>query len=169
MAKKKTHRVPKKVYQMKVTLQESRPPIWRRVLVPGEATLATLHWIIQAAMGWENSHLHQFIIRTGRHEDYYADPEFELEDAEDEAAVKLEQLFPRPPASITTMTLGMAGITPSRLRRSFPLPRGRFTRAVWRGRSPVRPKIRVESMGIMRNSKSSVIPNTRNMSIFETG
>ena len=98
MAKRKIHRMPKKVYQMKVTLQESRPPIWRRVLVPGEATLGTLHWIIQAAMGWQNSHLHQFIIRTGRHEDYYADPEFELDDAEDEGAVKLEQLFPRAPA-----------------------------------------------------------------------
>jgi hypothetical protein len=95
--KKRIHRPPQSVYQIKVTLEDSQPPIWRRLLVPGEVNLATLHWIIQTAMGWDNSHLHQFIIRTGHHEDFYADPEFELEDAEDEGSVRLEELFPRAP------------------------------------------------------------------------
>lgn len=37
------------------------PKIWRRVLVPSDVSLHDVHKIIQTAMGWENSHLHQFI------------------------------------------------------------------------------------------------------------
>jgi hypothetical protein len=53
---------PKTVYQLKVTLYDSKPPIWRRILVPDDITLADLHEIIQRAMGWENYHLHMFTI-----------------------------------------------------------------------------------------------------------
>ncbi len=53
---------PEQVYQLKVTLWGSRPQIWRRVSVPEQTTLHQLHWIIQGAMGWTNSHLHQFIV-----------------------------------------------------------------------------------------------------------
>ena len=58
------------VYQFKVTLLGARPPIWRRILVP-DGALDDLHEHIQTAMGWTNSHLHQFEIR-GR---IYGDPE----------------------------------------------------------------------------------------------
>ncbi len=51
-----------KIYQIKVTLRGSKPPIWRRLLVAGDTTLFDLHKIIQIAMGWTDSHLHQFII-----------------------------------------------------------------------------------------------------------
>ena len=47
---------------MKVTLMETDPPIWRRLIVPGDTTLAELGRIIQAAMGWTNSHLHTFTV-----------------------------------------------------------------------------------------------------------
>jgi len=50
------------VYQLKVTLLDVRPPIWRRLLVSGDTTLARLHLILQAAMGWRNAHLHLFEI-----------------------------------------------------------------------------------------------------------
>jgi hypothetical protein len=50
------------IYQIKVTLCESKPPIWRRILVPSEITLAKLHRILQAVMGWYDAHLHQFIV-----------------------------------------------------------------------------------------------------------
>ena len=53
---------PKTVYQLKVTLDNSKSPIWRRILVPDDITLADLHEIIQRAMGWENYHLHMFTI-----------------------------------------------------------------------------------------------------------
>jgi hypothetical protein len=54
------------VYQLKVTLERVRPPVWRRLLVPGTLTLAELHQALQAAMGWASTqfdyHLHQFDI-----------------------------------------------------------------------------------------------------------
>jgi hypothetical protein len=50
------------VYQLKVTLQGSKPSIWRRVLVTGDTTLAKLHDILQIAFAWEDYHLHQFTI-----------------------------------------------------------------------------------------------------------
>ena len=51
------------VYQLKVTLQGIRPPIWRRFQVADDTTLSELHQILQVVMGWENYHLHQFRIR----------------------------------------------------------------------------------------------------------
>jgi Plasmid pRiA4b ORF-3-like protein len=60
------------IYQVKVTLLGTRPPIWRRLLVPAELTLAQLHDVLQAAMGWENCHLHEF--RIGRHRFGVPDP-----------------------------------------------------------------------------------------------
>lgn len=51
------------IYQIKVTLKNCRPPIWRRVLVPSDIRLPRLHRILQMAMGWTDSHLHMFTIR----------------------------------------------------------------------------------------------------------
>ena len=50
------------IYQIKVTLQGSLPPIWRRIQVRSSTRLHRLHEIIQVVMGWENAHLHQFIV-----------------------------------------------------------------------------------------------------------
>jgi hypothetical protein len=60
MAEKKN----RKAYQLKVTLKAVRPPVWRRVVVPGAFCLDELHWVIQFAMGWTNSHLHQFVVKA---------------------------------------------------------------------------------------------------------
>ena len=49
-------------YQLKISLQGAKPPIWRRLQVPGDTTLGQLHEIIQIAMGWRNTHQHQFMI-----------------------------------------------------------------------------------------------------------
>lgn len=48
------------ICRLKVTLRGSRPPIWRRFLVPADITLKRLHDSLQAVMGWTDSHLHQF-------------------------------------------------------------------------------------------------------------
>lgn len=53
---------PNAVYQLKITLRGIRPPIWRRMLVADTITLGKLHAAIQALMGWEGEHLHQFNI-----------------------------------------------------------------------------------------------------------
>lgn len=50
------------IYQLKVSLREIKPPIWRRVQVTGDITLAKLHHVLQIVMGWTNSHLHKFTI-----------------------------------------------------------------------------------------------------------
>ena len=57
---------PQVTYELKVTLLGTRPPIWRRLLVPAEMTLAQLHDVIQAAMEWRNCHLHEFQIGDKR-------------------------------------------------------------------------------------------------------
>ena len=59
-SKKQT--APPEVYQLKVELQGAKPPIWRRILVPGNITLEKLHTILQICMGWNDVHLHQFLI-----------------------------------------------------------------------------------------------------------
>jgi len=49
------------LYQLKITLRYSKPPIWRRVLVRGDMPLDRLHQVIQVVMGWTDSHMHQFV------------------------------------------------------------------------------------------------------------
>jgi hypothetical protein len=50
------------VYQLKVTLRNIHPLIWRRIQVWENVTLAQLHRVLQMAMGWEDCHLHEFQI-----------------------------------------------------------------------------------------------------------
>jgi Plasmid pRiA4b ORF-3-like protein len=69
------------VYQIKVTLKGSKPPIWRRMQVTSETTLAQFHRILQQVMGWEGYHLYRFEV--GRME--YGDPSM-LEEMEGEDA-----------------------------------------------------------------------------------
>ncbi|MFV1981716.1 MAG: plasmid pRiA4b ORF-3 family protein [Rhodothermia bacterium] len=49
------------VFEINVSLNYVTPPIWRRLLVAPGTNLGDLHLIIQIAMGWTDSHLHQFI------------------------------------------------------------------------------------------------------------
>jgi hypothetical protein len=80
------------IYQLKITLRNSKPPIWRRVMVPSKFSLYKLHQVIQIAMGWTNSHLHQFIVD----DQYYSIPS--PEDSErviDERRHVLSQIAPR--------------------------------------------------------------------------
>lgn len=50
------------VYQIKIRLRQVNPAIWRRLLIKSDCTISDLHYTIQIAMGWTDSHLHQFII-----------------------------------------------------------------------------------------------------------
>ncbi len=50
------------IYQLRIALKHIRPPIWRRVLVPGDVSLYTLHEVIQAVIPWQSYHLYMFTI-----------------------------------------------------------------------------------------------------------
>ena len=66
------------VFRLRVTLDDVDPTVWRRLLVPGSVSLAKLHDILQAAMGWTNSHLHSFTIGNqlyGMHFDDFPEDE----------------------------------------------------------------------------------------------
>lgn len=78
------------LYQLKVTLRHSKPPIWRRLLVASDTTLDDLHYAIQIAMGWENAHLHQFVADGV----YHSDRRFGLDEVEDERRATLGQVAP---------------------------------------------------------------------------
>ena len=54
---------PKPIVRLSIALDDTEPPVWRKVEVDASTTLAQLHHVIQAAMGWEDDHLHAFEIR----------------------------------------------------------------------------------------------------------
>lgn len=84
---------PERIYQLKITLNGSKPAIWRRIEVADTVTLARLHQILQVTMGWTDSHLHQFVV--GRISYGVPDPDDEQE-IRDERKVKLNQLLSAP-------------------------------------------------------------------------
>jgi hypothetical protein len=71
-------------WQLKIELLDVTPTVWRRLIVPETIKLPKLHRVFQTALGWTNSHLHEFII-GGVH---YSDPDPDLAD-------ELEQLDER--------------------------------------------------------------------------
>jgi hypothetical protein len=76
-----------RIFEIKIELREVRPAVVRRVQVPGEMSLAGLHEVVQVAMGWTDSHLHEFEVDGAR----YGQPDPDWDDGEvtDEARVKL--------------------------------------------------------------------------------
>lgn len=68
-----------KVHRLKVTLDRTKPAIWRRLEVPSGSTLAQLHRIIQVAFEWSGTHLWVFDTSRGDYGD--PDPERGFGDA----------------------------------------------------------------------------------------
>lgn len=84
-----------RLFQFKITLLNSKPPIWRRIQVK-DSTLDRFHERIQTAMGWTNSHLHQFEIDGER----FGDPEllddgFEDFECVDSTLTKISEIVPK--------------------------------------------------------------------------
>jgi hypothetical protein len=52
----------RQVFQFHLSLDGTVPPIWRRILVPADFTLAQLHLVIQAVMDWQDCHLHEINV-----------------------------------------------------------------------------------------------------------
>ncbi len=49
-------------YILKIVLEDTHPPVWRRVVIPERISFYELHLVIQCLFGWENYHLHSFSI-----------------------------------------------------------------------------------------------------------
>ena len=73
------------IFQLKISLRDIEPPIWRRVHVE-DCTLEDLHDIIQISMGWEDDHMHAFEVRGVT----YSHPD--LDEAEDELDMTLGKI-----------------------------------------------------------------------------
>jgi hypothetical protein len=87
------------ICQLMITLRAIRPPVWRRVQVPADILLPRLHRVFQVAMGWTDSHLHEFKIGGRPYGQpssdwggYYAFPE---------RSVRLHQVVLRPNTRFT--------------------------------------------------------------------
>lgn len=79
------------IYQLKVALRGSRPPIWRRIQVPSTITLAQLHQVIQTSMGWYNCHLHEFEIQGQTYGQPM--PEYDEFGIKDEGRIRLDKVI----------------------------------------------------------------------------
>lgn len=105
------------IYELKITLRNSKPPIWRRIAVAADICLSDLHRVIQVVMGWDDCHLHQFVVPntqpkptreelasldwqaryerlTIRRDRCWSDLRMEVEGAEDEKKMRLCELAP---------------------------------------------------------------------------
>lgn len=80
-----------RAYQLKIGLKDVRPPVWRRLLVSGTDSLAQLHTVLQIAMGWTDTHLHEFVQGPVR----YGEPDEDLPDGgfRDELRYRVEQVL----------------------------------------------------------------------------
>jgi hypothetical protein len=83
------------LFQLKITLLDIEPPIWRRIQTR-DCTLDELHDVLQVVMGWENSHLHRFEING----QVFGDPDLFEEDflefdMRDSRKTRLSQIVPK--------------------------------------------------------------------------
>jgi hypothetical protein len=82
-----------RIFEIKIELREVRPAVLRRVQVPGEISLAGLHEVVQVAMGWTDSHLHEFDVAGVRYR--LPDPDWDVEEVRDETRAKLFRVLGR--------------------------------------------------------------------------
>lgn len=87
------------IYRLHVFLLDIAPPIWRRIEVSSETSLAQLHKVLQAAMGWQDYHLHEFEFGGQRYGVPDADFDGPGEVVKDNT-VKLSKALPRKGANL---------------------------------------------------------------------
>ncbi len=92
---------------MRIDIADSRPPIWRRLDIDSDLTLHQVHAALQAAFGWLDGHLHQFVaVGPGRQREHFmglhaSDDESKRDtDGTDESSVRICQLLTVPGESI---------------------------------------------------------------------
>ena len=93
----------RQIFQLRISLADVLPEVWRRVAVPGGYTLDRVHRVIQYAMGWQNYHLHSFEIEGVQYGE--PDPDGELE-LRDELEVRLDAVAGKDSRFIYTYDFG---------------------------------------------------------------
>ncbi len=81
-------------FRLRIDLQHTKPPVWRRIEAPGDLTLPELHDAVQAVMGWADCHLHQFRTGNDRHPPRFL-TQFDLAEGDEgmlEDDVRLDQV-----------------------------------------------------------------------------
>ena len=88
-------------FQIKVTLQHTKPPIWRRILVAPEISLDRLHRVLQIVMGWDDEHLYEFDTPGGRFSDSRViDSAFDMDEPENSKKATLKSVLHMPKSHI---------------------------------------------------------------------
>jgi hypothetical protein len=148
----------KSIVSLKVTLRGTRPPVWRRLLMPGTMTLADLHQAIQAAMGWEDCHLHVFDIAGRQYGGRHAG-----DDVADEKRPTLNSLVKAGVARFGyTYDFGDDWDHTVAIEKIQPAIYGQAYPACVAGKPTVRRKIAAASGAMQNCSKSLPTPPTRN-------
>jgi hypothetical protein len=81
--------MPAALLELKLTLVGVKPPVWRRLVVTNQISLKRLHELLQVVAGWDDKHLHEFVIDKRR----YGQPApHEVVPVENEALFRLHSL-----------------------------------------------------------------------------
>lgn len=157
--------IPPDIYQIKVTLRYTRPPIWRRLLVPSGLTLDVLHDVLQLAIAWDDSHMHEFRIGTKRFGK--PDPSDRLVGmpaiANEDATYLYTVLGKVRAKAMYTYDFGDSWEHEIVVAKVLPPEPGGAYRAAWPASFTVRPKTAAVFPATTISWKRSVIPNIQNM------
>ena len=88
------------IAQLKITLKDLNPPVWRRVQVSSAMSLENLHWVVQLAMGWDNSHMHHFKVGKIYYGTSYPDDFDGTTETKDERKITVGEVLSKPKAKI---------------------------------------------------------------------
>ena len=82
---------------LRISLNDIQPEIWRVIEVAGPGTLGDLHGAVVGAMGWDDSHLHSFMVG-----DTWYSPVYESMETvgDDEESVTISEALPEVGSSI---------------------------------------------------------------------
>src|SRR5713226_9022527 len=160
---------PVQIYQIKVTLRKSQPPIWRRIRLRSDVTLAKLHRILQRAMGWEDAHLHQFTIQGERY-GVPGEEDVGPRKTRDERKYKLSDVMSGEGAQFTYLyDFGDNWEHILVVESTLPPKRASGTRRAWRG-VVLAPRKTWEDSPVTKTSlRPSTTPRTRNTKTSRNG
>ena len=151
------------IARVRIELREIEPTLWRRVDVPLTSTLLALHDIIQATVGWTDSHLFEFVVGERVYSEPLPDDELFERKIYNAAGVRLRTLIGRGVERFTSTTSATTGATTSSSRRSETGRPTSTTRPSSPASGAARPKMSVASPASCSFSRQPSIRSTTSM------